>query len=298
MQISSIPTGAKPLDHLVLPVADLAVARGRLTALGFNVSPDGVHPFGTANCCVYLADGTFLEPLAVADQEAAEAAAGSGNVFVERDAAFRRRVGEDGFSALVVGTNDAEADHARFAAHGFSAGNMLEFSRPFVDAAGRRDTATFRLAFAADRHAPDVFFFSCQRLNTPVVDRTALQRHGNGATRTCKVLLSAEQPLVHAGVLAEITGRTRPVGGHDQIELAATNAAIVVLTPTGLRRDFGIDAASNRSLRLAGLVLGVADLSLTENLLRTNAIAFEQRNRSLIVRPAPGQGTTFIFEES
>lgn len=296
MQISSIPTGAKPLDHLVLPVADLATARSRLTALGFSVSPDGIHPFGTANCCVYLADGTFLEPLAVADRDAAETAAAGGNVFVERDAAYRRRVGEDGFSALVVGTNDAEADHARFSAHGFSAGPMLEFSRPFVDAKGGQDTATFRLAFAADRHAPDVFFFSCQRLNTPAADRMALQRHANGATRVRKVLLSAEEPLVHAGILAEITGRARPVGGHDQIDLATTNAAIVVLTPAGLRRDFGIEAASNRSLRLAGLVLGVADLSVTENLLRTDAIAFEQRNRSLIVRPASGQGTTFIFE--
>ena len=62
----------KPLDHVVLPVADLGVARARLTALGFTVAPDGLHPFGTANCCVYLADGTFLEPLAVGDPRKGE----------------------------------------------------------------------------------------------------------------------------------------------------------------------------------------------------------------------------------
>ena len=59
----------------------LGVARTRLTALGFTVAPNGVHPFGTANCCVYLSDGTFLEPLAIDDAVQANATARAGNVF-------------------------------------------------------------------------------------------------------------------------------------------------------------------------------------------------------------------------
>src|SRR5436190_12620545 len=158
MNSSTAPASqARPLDHVVLPVADLAAARARLTALGFTVAPDGVHPFGTANCCVYLRDGTFLEPLAIGDAAQASASALGGNVFTARDAAYRRAVGNDGFSALVITTADAGADQAAFAAAGLSAGEILEFSRPFVGAAGARDTASFRLAFAADRHAPDLF---------------------------------------------------------------------------------------------------------------------------------------------
>ena len=53
----------------------------------------GIHPFGTANCCVYLADGTFLEPLAVDDAAQASASAGAGNVFTARDAVYRRDIG-------------------------------------------------------------------------------------------------------------------------------------------------------------------------------------------------------------
>ena len=102
-----------PLDHLVLPVADLATARQRLTALGFTVAPDGAHPFGTANCCVYLAGGTFLEPLQVAHPDQASAAIEAGNVFVARDRDHRRRASGDGFSALVFGTRDASADDRR-----------------------------------------------------------------------------------------------------------------------------------------------------------------------------------------
>ena len=60
--------GARRIDHCVLPVADLAGARDRLTRLGFTVAPEGRHPFGTHNACVYFADDTFLEPLAVGDR--------------------------------------------------------------------------------------------------------------------------------------------------------------------------------------------------------------------------------------
>src|SRR5262245_2548519 len=130
-----------PIDHLVLPTADLRVAAARLSALGFTVAPVGVHPFGTTNCCVYLAGGTFLEPLAIGDAAAAALAVRAGNVFVSRDAAFRMHDGQEGFSAIVFGTANAVADHERFNRHGISAGEMLEFSRPFVDAAGSSDIA-------------------------------------------------------------------------------------------------------------------------------------------------------------
>ena len=63
-------TNARPLDHLVIPVTDLKAARSRLTRLGFTVAAEARHPFGTENACVFLADKTYLEPLAVGDPDA------------------------------------------------------------------------------------------------------------------------------------------------------------------------------------------------------------------------------------
>ena len=77
------PRKARILDHAVLPVESLEVARARFSALGFTVAPDGVHPFGTENACIYLADGTFLEPLGIAQREDCEATARKGNVFTD-----------------------------------------------------------------------------------------------------------------------------------------------------------------------------------------------------------------------
>ena len=296
MNSSNAPaTRARPLDHVVLPVADLAVARARLSALGFTVAPDGVHPFGTANCCVYLSDGTFVEPLAIGDAKQAAASASDGNVFTARDAAYRRAVGNDGFSALVLTTGDAGADHAAFAKAGLSAGEMLEFSRPFIDAVGAKDTASFRLAFAADRRASDLFLFTCQRLNAPKVDRSALQKHANGATRIARIIVAASEPVAIADLM-EAGACAQGNAGKDRAEIRLPNATVVAMMPAAVEAEFGIEIGRTPSPRLVGIVLGVADLSAAEASFNSAGIACIRRNDRLVVPPSAGQGAFFAFE--
>jgi hypothetical protein len=281
-----------PIDHLVLPVASLATARARLSALGFTVAPEGVHPFGTVNACVYLADGTFLEPLAIGDENKAVAAIRAGNVFVARDAAFREACAEEGLSALVLGADDADANDATYRAEGISAGGMLEFSRAFVGADGKSDTASFRLAFAAMRDAPDAFFFACQRVNVPHVDRSALQAHPNTVVRLKAVPVAASDPERARTFLQRDLG----IAGAPTADPAASNAAIPVRTARELRDEFGIDAPADSALRLAAVVFGVADLAAAEANLTRSAIAFRRHAGRLVIAPAAGQGVPFLFE--
>jgi hypothetical protein len=281
---------ARPLDHCVLPTADLSVARRRLTALGFTVAPDGLHPFGTANCCVYFADRTFLEPLAVADPVKAGIASMRGNVFTARDAAFRYRVGDEGFSALVFGTGDARADHSTFTRAGISAGRLLSFSRPFIDTSERSDTASFKLAFAADLRSPDAFFFTCERVNAPLVDRSALQKHANGARRIKAVILEAPQPADFVEFLAAIVGGN-PVTIPDGFCFAAANGDIL------LRGSQSRRSAPERGLRLAAIVFGVASLADAAALLDLSGVRYVAADDRLTVAPAKGQGGVFTFED-
>lgn len=88
------------VDHLVLPVRDLAVAAARLKVLGFTVAPQALHPFGTENACVFFRDGTYLEPLTIADRVSYIASVERGDVFTGRDQAFRRSYGQEGFLPL------------------------------------------------------------------------------------------------------------------------------------------------------------------------------------------------------
>lgn len=281
--IKSAENGPRALDHVVLPTSSLAVARDRLSSLGFTVSPVGIHPFGTVNCCVYLGDGTFLEPLAIGDNAATDEAVAAGNVFVGRDSAFRSAHGDEGFSAIVFGTNDADVDHSGFVAAGVSAGPRLDFSRPFVDASGKSDVASFRLAFAAEPGSQgDAFFFTCERVNAPDVDRSALQAHANGARRVLAVEASAAEPAAAAELLATVARSS--VDAVSEIPLA--NARLAVRAKVG-----------SSGLRLDAMVFAVDDLAVARALLVRDGIAHDLSGNRLVIAPAPGQGAAFIFED-
>lgn len=297
--MSAAHRSARMLDHLVLPVVDLSVARGRLEALGFTVAADALHPFGTENACVFLADKTYLEPLAVAKREDCEAAAKGGNVFVARDQAFRFRRAQDGLSAIVVTSDDAVADHGRFRAAGLSAGDMLEFSRAMILPDGREAVGSFRLAFAADLRSPDFFLFSCQRVTPLPSDRTALEVHANGVTGMSEVVLSEPNPTDFQYFLQEVVVE-REVNAHSfGMDIETENGVrISVLNPAGMAGFFGCKTPSHcRGLRGRAIVFKVADLAATEHLLAAHAVDFIRRDNRLIVPEAPGQGVIFAFGE-
>ncbi|MDI7863260.1 VOC family protein [Rhizobiaceae bacterium n13] len=288
----------RALDHLVLPAVDVETARKRLSALGFTVAGDARHPFGTENACVFLADGTYLEPLAIASREECEEAARSGNVFVARDQAYRFRRGQDGFSAVVVTTDDAGADDAAYRENGISGGEMLEFARPARTADGAEVIARFRLAFAADLRAPDFFLFACQRLNPLPADRAALETHENGAIGITEVVLSEPNPTDFQYLLQEVFCQ-REVNAHSfGMDIMSENVKISVLNPQGMQGFFGMRTSTHaRGLRGRAIVFTVGNLAVTEAFLAGNGVAFERIGSRIVVAPAPGQGAAFAFEE-
>lgn len=300
------PTAASPrtpraLDHAVLPTADLDTARRRLTALGFAVAPVGTHPFGTRNACVFLADGTFLEPLAIASREESEATARAGNVFTARDRAYRFRRGEDGFSAYAMASTDAAGDHAAFVEAGFSGGARLDFSRQSATPDGQVGTAAFALAFAADLRAPDAFFFTCQRVKSPAIDRAVLLRHANGVTGTAEVVLSEDNPTDFQYFLEEVVNQ-RDVNAHSfGMSLQAANGTVSVLTPAGMATHFGTDGGGTggreRGLRFRAIVFRLPALGPLTARLDAEGIAWQRVLHRVVVPSAPGQGAIFAFEE-
>lgn len=282
-----------PLDHCVLPTRSLAAVRARLGALGFTVAADAAHPFGTANCCVFFEDDTYLEPLAIVDEDLTAAAIHAGNAFVDCDRRYREAHGNEGFSALVLGTTQAEADHAGFVKEGASAGSILSFSRPFIGADGVQGEASFKLAFGAPVDAK-ASFFTCERVKSPLADRGTLQRHRNGVVGISQVLLTASRPGDYASFLTlfcEMKPLRRDTG---PLEFALANATISLTSP-GLARAVGIDGGGELSLR--GITFLAQNLSNVREALAIAEVRHEVREKKIVVPPATGQGATFIFEE-
>ncbi|MDX8504165.1 VOC family protein [Mesorhizobium captivum] len=288
-----IKTSPHPLDHLVLPTQSLEIARQRLSSLGFVVAPIGVHPFGTENACVFFADGTYLEPLAVGDEQTAAQAIGEGNVFVARDRLYRNKLGDEGFSAVVFGTADADADHARYVEAGLSAGDMLSFSRAFTDAAGKSDTASFKLAFVADRKATDALLFACQRINAPNIGRTALQAHANGATGIVEIVAVSGRPSSQSGLLSTAAGQD----ANDDEKIRLPNATLTVLSPDAFASRCGVSAGGPSDLRFTAIIFAVRSIAAVTHLLAANAVEHNMSGEEIVVPPAPGQGAAFIFRE-
>ncbi len=289
---------AHPLDHVVLPVANIDLARERLGKLGFTVAADARHPFGTENACIFFADKTYLEPLGIASADAYEASVKKGNVFTARDRAFRFRCGDDGLSAVVFGTADADRDHARFHADRISGGEMLQFARPMKMPDGSETTAAFRLAFAADLRAPDFFLFTCQRINPLPTDRRALETHVNGVTGIAEIVLAAPDPKAFATFLRFASGVASVREEAFGISLATPNVRISILSSDGLNAYFDLAAPSaDRGLRGVGIVYKVADLAVTEAHLAANGITYTRKNNRILVKAASGQGALFAFEE-
>jgi Glyoxalase-like domain len=292
------PRQARPIDHAVLPAGSLEEARQRLSQLGFTVAADGHHPFGTENACVYFPDDTFLEPLAVGQREDCETTARKGNVFTARDQAFRFRNGDDGFSALAFGTGDASRDHKSFKKAGISGGRKLSFSRKFAGPGGKKGKAGFLLAFAADLRAPDAFFFTCERVNLPKIDRSALQTHANGVTGIREVVLSEQNPTDFQYFLQDVVNNRETEAHSFGMEVAAGNGTVNVMTPEGLAIHYGVSReTTGRGLRLEGIVFEVAALDDVRTCLESHQIAHRLIQERIVVDAAPGQGCFFAFAE-
>ena len=286
----------RAIDHIVLPVVSLDDARARHEALGFTVAPNGTHPFGTENANIYLPDGTFLEPLAVASREVCWEQAERGNPFVRNDQSYRFRVSGEGFSHTVVATDDAEADYHRYADAGFPDGPVVTFSRIAEDGAGERTEVRFKLAFAADHRSPDARFFSCETQAAP--PRPArLTSHANGATRLKRIVLSEPNPTDFQYVLQEFL-QQRDVHAHSfGMDVEAANATLEVLTPEGLAAHYGLAApVTARGMLHQTYVIGVADLGAARTWLDGHRVDFAERGERLIVAPAIGQGCPVCFE--
>lgn len=290
-------TSPRAIDHLVLPVVDLETSRDRMSRLGFTVAADARHPFGTENACIFFADDTYLEPLAVGSREDCLEAARIGNVFVARDLAFRFRRGE-GLSAIVVKTEDATADDSRYRDEGQSGGPVLEFSRQFRFPDGRSAEGAFRLAFAADLRAPDFFAFACERVNPIPADRGDLVVHANGAAGLRRIVLVEENPSDFQYLLEMVLDQ-RDVTAHSfGMAIEASNASVDVLTSEGCSAHYGLDSRHlERGLLGAAVVVAVADLGVTEACLAANGVGYHKTGARLVVAPEMGQGVTFAFEE-
>jgi hypothetical protein len=289
-----LPENERPVDHLVLPVTTLTLARSRLTSLGFTVAPDARHPFGTGNCCVFFRNRTFLEPITILDRAAADIAAAEGLVFVKRIKRFTERHGE-GFAMVALRSADAEADVASFTRAGIGAGPSFRFARAARLPDGTESEVGFVLAFSEHAAAPDAAFFASQHLVPDVLFQPAYLEHSNGAAGVIAAAAVAEQPGAFRDFLSAATGQPYLRVDAQEIEALVDGQRIVVVTPDGFRARYGVAAPDpRRGLLFAAFELAVEDIERTIGFAGPTA---RRQEDAIVVPPSPGLGATLVFRK-
>jgi Glyoxalase-like domain len=283
------------IDHLVLPVTTLTLARSRLTGLGFVVAPDAQHPFGTGNCCVFFQNHTFLEPITIVDRMAADMAAAEHVTFVTRMKRFTERQGE-GFAMVALQSDDAEADHAAFEGAGLGGGPVHRFSRIAKLPDGTEREIGFALASVEFPAAGDASFFTSQHLAKGVLFQPAFVDHPNGALGVSAVSAVAENPADFHILLEGATGQRELRTTSFGIEAEVDGETFFILTPAGFRARYEIDPPNpRRGMRFAAFELKVLDL---ERAARYAGRAAKRGEGRVVVPPAPGLNAIVAFRRT
>lgn len=286
------------IDHFVLVAGNLSDARKLYQRMGFNVAPDGIHPFGTYNANMYFRDSPMIETLSIENPIKYSRAIETGNTFVINDSVFRSALGDEGFSHIVVTSADADKDHEGFLKRGVSGGDIVSFSRQFEQPDGEVDTVAVKLAFATPSKAQTGFYFSCENIVVPVVDRSSLLDHENGTLGAKRVISCCREPLIYADFIKELFEANETCVSDQSVDCIVPNGRASIVTPELLARDFGVKHSCNGAdLLHRGLVFSVTDLQKTEALFDQNHVLFEPYDNRLVVQLSPEPGPFFAFEQ-
>jgi hypothetical protein len=253
------PVMPRGIDHLVLCVHDLKKARAHYEKLGFTMTPQAQHPFGTGNTLVQLQGGCFLEVLAVTKPEDITEAEGEHFSF----AAFNRDylTAREGMSMLVLDSTDEKADRAEFLGKGLHVHAPFVFQRLAKLPDGSEETVGFSLTFLSDARLPDMAFFTCKQWRPDLFWKDDYQRHANGAESIDEVFVVAPEPADPARFLAAFADTSEMETGAGFVKVQTSRGRLGVYTPDAFREKFPDAFADNAFSApfFAGFAVSAAD---------------------------------------
>ena len=280
------------IDHLVIAVRDLDAARATYQRLGFTLTPEARHPFGTKNALVQL-NGAFLELVAMADLSLIPEPTAQRFSFAAFNRDFLAK--REGLSMLVLKSRDANLDHAAFATAGLSIFEPIRFERMARGPDGSERPVAFTMTFTADRRIPDAGFFTCQHHYPQNFWRAEYQLHPNGARRIAAAVMVARDPADFHEFLTHFTGKHDLISTSLGIALDTGEGKVEVLSPAAYRAELGEEVPDADPRRFLACRIAVADLATTQAALAANGVPVTERLGRMIVAPSEACGVTIAF---
>src|SRR5258706_16283574 len=146
------------LDHVIHAVRDLETAAELYRRLGFPVGPRNRHAWGTHNHLVQL-PGFFIELLTVAEPEKL-GTDGLSALFGTFNRIFLKN--HEGLSFLILESEDAATDAARFRSAGIGVSGSMRFRRGGKQPDRSAVKVGFSVPFARRAKGPRLGFSPCR----------------------------------------------------------------------------------------------------------------------------------------
>jgi Glyoxalase-like domain len=281
------------LDHLVHAVRDLDAVAEVYRRLGFTVGARNRHAWGTHNYLVQT-PGFFVEVLMVAEPEKL-GSDGFSALFGTFNRLFLKN--QEGLSLLILESDDAAVDAARFRSAGVGASDAMRFEREGKRPDGSAVKVGFSLAFARDAKAPAIGFAVCQQHFPENFWDPAFQQHANTVSGIAGTVLVSQSPRDHEAFLSAFSGVRADSGSANGITASTPRGEISVMDPAAFRSRFGVEPPDvSRGARLAAARFRVHDRAALSAALERGGIAASSSRGATIVGPQIALGTTLVFE--
>ena len=281
------------LDHVVHAVRDLEAAAEFYRRLGFTVGARNRHAWGTHNHLVQL-PGFFVELLTVAEPEKL-----GSDGFSALFGTFNRVFLKDqaGLSMLILESDDAVAEAARFRSAAIGVSDAMHFEREGKRPDGMTVKVGFSLAFARDAKAPAIGFAVCQQHFPENFWNSAFQQHPNTASGIGSAVLVAENPSDHHSFLSAYARGRELSATSSGITASTPRGDIKVMDPSAFRSHFGTEPPDvSHGARLAAMQFRVRDRAALNRVLKAGGVAVSSRMGTTIVGPETAIGATLAFD--
>ncbi|MEX2519416.1 MAG: VOC family protein [Paracoccaceae bacterium] len=278
----------KGVDHAFIMVDDLDDAAERYRALGFTLSPRGLHSAakGSANYTIMFPEDYF-ELLGIL-------APTPGNA---PRRAMLEKCGQ-GLHAVACRIDDAAKGAASLGELGIATYGLGDFQRPVPLPGGGEGIAAFSTVSFAPEEVPTGIVFMCQHKTRETVWLPELMTHANTAIGLDAVIARSSAPEADGARMARLfaAGNVKAEGGVAEVTTGPNSAPILMMDEAALAAAYpGVDLAKTPTGAFTALRLRVSDLSAAIKVLAKAGIPHSRTSRGVAAAPEACSGAIIEF---
>ncbi len=282
------------IDHVVYAIRDLKAGHEFFQQLGFTLTDLAVHPFGTGNHLAMF-ERSFIELLGVLDKEVILQRKKKSFSFSTFNLEFLEQ--QEGISALVISTEDADADYKRFLEDGLEAYPPFRFARKATLRDGREVEVAFSIAFVLPEDSSRMAFFVCQHHYPEYSWLQGNPNHSNTATGIYNIDIVCENPSNLLPFFMSLLNGTTIEKTEGCIFVKTAKESISLCTASYISNRYNIEITKVAAPFIAAMTIKVLSLDKLKNSFQKTNTAFKEMDGQLIIAAKDAFGVLLIFED-